>query len=238
MKALVEFLKYLFLGTGLLSSAFQFSSTFIPTRLLRDDLTIAKDDPRNLDTTLPENRPDIEFMHIPVDCIRAQTSGKGAFTFLVTLIRPKSEGTVRLVSKDARTPPAVDLGYFNILEDYVPLRAGVRLALRVAEDVRKQGYPFTDLVVPEVDNDEGIDSFIRENVMSCFHYTSTCRMGPEVDGSQPSVVDAELKVHGVKGLRVCDASVFPEIVGSHTMAPAVMVAEKCAEMIKAAWIGR
>lgn len=233
MKTVIEFAKYLFLGTGLFSSTFQHSSTFIPTRLLRDDLTIASDNPRNLDTSLPDNRPDIEFMHIPVDCVRVQTPGKGTFTFLVTLIRPESEGTVRLVSGDACTAPAVDIGSFADAQDYVPLRAGVRLALRVAEDVRKQGYPFADLLVPEVDSDEGIDSFIRKNAMSCFHYTSTCRMGLQTYGARPSVVDTELKVHGVKGLRVCDASVFPEIIGSHTMAPAVMVAEKCADMIKA-----
>lgn len=199
-------------------------------------MTVAKDDPRNLDTTVPDNRPDIEFIPIPNDCVGFQTAGKGAFTFLVTLIRPQSEGTVRLVSTDTRTPPAVDLGYFSDAEDYVPLRAGVRLALRIADDVRKQGYPFSDLLVPEVDNDEGIDKFIRKNIMSCFHYTSTCRMGSEMHGARSSVVDTELKVHGVAGLRVCDASVFPEIIGSHTMAPAVMVAEKCAEMIKA--VGR
>ena len=232
LKGAIEFFKYLFFGTGLLSTAFQYITTFIPTRLLRDDFTIARDDPRNLDTALPDNRPDIEFMHIPNDCVAVQAPGKGAFAFLVTLIRPKSEGTVRLVSNDARTPPAVDLGYFSVAEDYVPLRAGVRLALRVAEDVRKQGALFTDLLVPEVDNNEGIDKFIRKNILSCFHYTSTCRMGAETHGPRASVVDTELMVHGTKGLRVCDTSVFPEIIGSHTMAPAVMVAERCAEMMK------
>ncbi|KAM5539670.1 hypothetical protein V8D89_006779, partial [Ganoderma adspersum] len=237
MKTVIEFVKYLFLGTDLLSSTFQYSSTFIPARLLRDDSTIASDDPRNLDTSLPDNRPDIEFMHMPIDCVRIQTPGKGAFAFLVTLTRPKSEGTVRLLSRDARTPPAVDLWCLSVVEDYVPLRSGVRFALRIAEDVRKQGYQFADLFVPEVDSDEDIDNFIRKNAMSCFHYTSTCRMGLETHGVRSSVVDTELKVYGVKGLRVCDGSVFPEIISSHTMAPAVMVAEKCAQIIKTVGIG-
>ena len=58
-------------------------------------------------------------------------------------------------------------------------------------------------------------------------------MGAETHGRRPSVVDTQLRVHGVRGLRVCDASVFPEIVGAHTMAPTVMVAEKCADILKA-----
>ena len=59
-------------------------------------------------------------------------------------------------------------------------------------------------------------------------------MGADVAGTRPSVVDAKLMVHGVGGLRVCDTSVFPEIIGSHTMAPAVVVAEKCADLMKEA----
>ncbi|TBU28341.1 GMC oxidoreductase-domain-containing protein [Dichomitus squalens] len=232
LQAILEFLKYLLMGVGILSHAFQYNSTFFPTRLLRDDLTIDKDDPRNNDTSVPDNRPDIEYMHIPNDCIGVQAPGKGAYSFLVTLIRPKSEGTVRLASTDPRTPPAIDLGYLTAPEDYAPLRAGVRLALRVAEDVRNQGYLFGNLHVPEADTDEEIDRFIRKNLISCYHYTSTCRMGNETHGARASVVDAKLKVHGVQGLQVCDASVFPEIICSHTMAPSVMVAEKCADMIE------
>ena len=217
----------------MLSHSFQYNSTFFPTCLLRDDLTIDKDDPRNADTSIPDNRPDIEYMHIPNDCVSIQGPGKGVYSFLVTLIRPKSEGTVRLASTDPHTPPSIDLRYLASADDYVPLRAAVRFALRIAEDVRSQGYPFGNLYVPEADTDEEIDKFIRKNLISCFHYTSTCRMGTEAYGSRPSVVNTELKVHGVRGLRVCDASVFPEIICSHTMAPSVMVAEKCADMIKA-----
>lgn len=235
LRVVTELIKYMIWGTGLLSFSFQNVSTFFPTRLLDETLTIAKDDPRNHDTTDPDNRPDIEFMHIPSDCAWVITPGRGAYSYLLTLIRPKSYGTVRLVSNDLRTPPAIDLGFFTNPEDFAPMRAGVRFALRIAEDVRKQGYPFADLTVPESTSDEDIDKFIRKHVISCYHYASTCRMGTESHGTRPSVVDAELKVHGVRGLRVCDASVFPEIIGSHTMAPTVMVAEKCADLIKASW---
>ena len=95
-----------------------------------------------------------------------------------------------------------------------------------------------DLQVPPEGgaNDETLDAFIRSHLRTCFHNTSTCRIGKEVCGERPSVVDAELRVHGVRGLRVCDASVFPEIIGSHTMAPVVAVAEKCAYLLKAMWL--
>ena len=196
-----------------------------------------KEDPRNQNTYIPENRPDIELMHVPSKCISVVPPGKGVFTFLVTLIRPKSTGTVRLASTDPAIPPSIDLGYFTSTEDYIPLRAGVRLALRICDDVRKQGYQLGNLIVPDTDTDDGIDEFIRSNLMSGLHFTSTCRMGKETHGTLASVVDVELKVHGVSGLRVCDTSIFPEIIGSHTMAPAVMVAEKCADMIRAERVG-
>ncbi|KAM5541488.1 hypothetical protein V8D89_004678 [Ganoderma adspersum] len=235
LRVVTELFRWMIWGTGLLSFSFQNVSTFFPTQLLDDTLTITKDDPRNHDTVDPDNRPDIEFMHIPSDCAWVIGPRRGAYSYLLTLIRPKSYGSVRLVSSDPRTPPAIDLGYFTNAEDFVPVRAGVRFAMRIAEDVRKQGYPFADLTVPESLSDEDIDRFVRKYVTSGYHYASTCRMGAEAGGERASVVDAELRVHGVRGLRVADASVFPEIIGSHTMAPTVMVAEKCADMIKASW---
>ncbi len=79
-----------------------------------------------------------------------------------------------------------------------------------------------------------LDAYICANLRTCFHYTSTGRVGAGTHGARPSVVDRQLRVHGVKGLRVCDAIVFPEIVGAHTMAPTVMVTEKCADILRAA----
>ncbi|TBU36546.1 alcohol oxidase [Dichomitus squalens] len=232
LKALQEFIKYLLTGRGMLSHPFQEASAFVPTWLLKDDCSLPIVDLRELDATVPENRADLELMHLGNNCTDADIPGKGLSTLLPTLIRPKSQGSVRLATSNPRARPDVDLGYFTDTEDYVPLRKGVRLALRVAADVRKQGYPLQDLIVPTGTSDEEIDQFIRTNLRTCFHYTSTCRMGAAVDGERPSVVDTRLRVHGLKGLRVADASVFPEIVCAHTMAPVVMVAEKCAVMMK------
>ncbi|KAI0742344.1 alcohol oxidase [Daedaleopsis nitida] len=236
LKAVQEAIKYLVTSRGLLSFPFQASSTFVASRLIDESYAVPKATPDDLDTSVPENRPDIEIMHLTNNATDYDIQGKGIFTLLVAHIRPQSYGSVRLATINPRAHPDVDLGFFTNPDDYIALRKGIRLAMRVAEDIRAAEYPLHDLIVPEDSGagDERIDAFVRANLRTCFHYTSTCRMGHEVHGDRPSVVDTELRVHGVSGLRVCDASVFPEIVGAHTMAPTVMVAEKCASIIKGA----
>jgi choline dehydrogenase len=89
-----------------------------------------------------------------------------------------------------------------------------------------QGYPMRPINLPSSENDEDVDRFARENASSTYHYASTCPMG--TDG----VVDARLRVHGVRNLRIADASVFPRIPAAHLQAPVVMVAERCADFIE------
>lgn len=233
LKQVTELIKYLITGGGLFSASLQNCSTFFPSRLLDDKGVLSVANPRDLDASLPENAPDIELMHIPHNTSECETPyAVGVYSLMVGLIRPKSEGIVRLATSNPRALPNVDLGYLTSPEDYVPLRKGVHLVLRIVEEVRKQGYPIKGLAVPDGARDEDLDKFIRGGLRTCYHYTSTCRMGAEVYGERPSVVDTELRVHDIRGLRVCDASVFPEIIGSHTMAPVVMVAEKCADILK------
>ena len=247
LKALFEMLKYLLTGRGAFSHPLFNICTFLPTRLLDPTTSTLLSAPAaDLDASVPANRPDVEIMHLPynpfdVDVPVSAAEG-GIYALIATLLHPASEGTVRLETANPRARPAVDLGFFSNPADYVPLRAAVRFALRVARDVRAGGYPLRDLAVPrgaeegaegtDGPSDEDLDEFIRAKVRTCLHYTSTCRMGPRAGDS---VVDAQLRVHGVRGLRVCDASVFPEIVGAHTMAAVVMVTERCADMIKLAW---
>ncbi|KAI0753767.1 alcohol oxidase, partial [Fomes fomentarius] len=233
LKVVKELVKYLFTGYSQLSLPMQGSATFLASRLLDKDHAVSNASAKDLDTSLPSNRPDLEIMHITNNATDYDIPGKGIFTLLVAHITPKSYGSVRLATSNARARPDIDLGFFSNPEDYIALRKGIRFALRIAADVRKAGYPIHDLIVPEAgSSDETIDAFVRTNLRTCFHYTSTCRMGKDAHGERPSVVDTELRVHGVRGLRVCDASVFPEIVGAHTTAPTVMVAERCADIIK------
>ena len=86
-------------------------------------------------------------------------------------------------------------------------------------------------------DDELIKTFVRERVGTISHGLGTCRMAPEVDGPRPGgVVDDRLRVHGVVGLRIADASMFPHILSTHLAAPVVAVAEKCADMVKEDWM--
>ncbi|KIJ30826.1 GMC oxidoreductase [Sphaerobolus stellatus SS14] len=103
-------------------------------------------------------------------------------------------------------------------EDVQVPREGIKLALRLVERIKAQGYPITDLYLPVSDTDEDIDAYIRKQELTTLHYACTCRMAPlEEDG----VVDDELMVWGVDGLRVADTSVFPRIIAGHTMGPPV-----------------
>ncbi|KAI0312853.1 alcohol oxidase [Amylostereum chailletii] len=234
LKAVKELVRYLVTGRGTFSQPFMQTSIFVPTRLLNANSEITTHDRRELDASSADHRPDIEIMPIANNCADVVIDGKGIFSFLTALIRPKSCGSVRLASRNPRARPEVDLGFFTNAEDYEVMRKGVRLALRLAEEIRRQGYPLKNLQVPETENDGDVDRFIRKCLRTSYHYSSTCRMGPESDSARPGVVDAELRVHGIRGLRVCDTSIFPDMIATHTMAPAVVVAEKCADMMKAA----
>jgi choline dehydrogenase-like flavoprotein len=123
----------------------------------------------------------------------------------------------------------VDLGFLTNPEDYVPLRKGIKLALRLAEKVRATGYPIKDFQVPSSEAESDLDYFIQTQIRTSYHYTSSCRMAKREEGG---VVDDDLKVYGVRGLRVCDASVFPCVTSAHTMVPVIAVAERCADLMK------
>lgn len=98
--------------------------------------------------------------------------------------------------------------------------------------MRSRGYALKDWECPRGDDDVTLDKFIRRRNRTAFHYSSTCRMALKEDASDGGgVVDEELKVFGVLGLRVADSSVFPWVLRTHLQAPTVCVAEKCAEMV-------
>ncbi|KAI0763482.1 hypothetical protein BD413DRAFT_643062 [Trametes elegans] len=170
---------------------------------------------------------DLQIMPAPNNCTDHDIPRAGLFTLIVGLVRPRSRGRVRLATRNPCARPDVTLGFLCDARDFSLMRKGMRLALALATDMRAQGYPLSPLNVP----DGAVDDDARANVRTCYHYTSTCRMGAE---DAPGVVDAALRVHGLRGLRVYDTSVFPVIVGARTMPPAVVVAEKRADMIKEA----
>ncbi len=237
IRAISELLRYLITGKGLFSVPFMQWSIFVQSSLLNDDSEIVASDPSTLDPTLPTNTPDIEVMPVPHRCTEGEKGDWddiGVFSLLTCLVKPKSVGTVRLAYTDPRERALIDLGYLSNNDDILVLRKAVRLALRLAKQMQTQGYPLQELKVPASDSDDDVDEYIRSNIRTSYHYSSTCRMAAEND-DRPGVVDDDLKVHGIKGLRICDTSIFPEIVSTHTMAPVVMIAEKCADLIKTTW---
>ena len=109
------------------------------------------------------------------------------------------------------------------------MRKGIQIGLRIQQEMVRLGYPISEEHVPASQLDQDVDSFIRKHCRTITHYTSTCRMAPESEGG---VVDDQLRVYGIKGLRVADSSIFPQILSTHLAAPTVVVAEKCAAMVK------
>ena len=100
--------------------------------------------------------------------------------------------------------------------------------------MRAAGYAARDFSAPASDADAAVDAFAAAHGQSFFHFAGTCRMAPRGDPAGAGVVDDALCVHGVRGLRVCDASVFPQVPAAHLQAPVIAVAEKCADMVREA----
>ncbi|HTI01158.1 MAG TPA: GMC oxidoreductase, partial [Acidisoma sp.] len=161
------------------------------------------------------------------DHARYMASGPGV-TLHATLQRPKSHGTLRLRSADPLEHPILDPRYFSSDPsgtDLATMIAGVKLNRRIAAQ-----SPLADLITHEITpsaeavTDEAIGDFIRGHCTTLYHPTSTCRMGTDAG----AVVDPTLRVRGLEGLRVADASIFPNMISGNTNAPTIMVAERAA----------
>jgi 4-pyridoxate dehydrogenase len=154
-----------------------------------------------------------------------------SFACRAVVLRPESRGRLDLVSRDPRLPMRIRQNFLATDKDWATLRAGLRLARDVAEQAPLR--PFTaGEIAPggEKTADEDIDAHIRATGISVHHPLGTCKMGRESDTE--AVVDGELRVFGIDGLRVVDASVMPDLVGGNINAPVIMIAEKAADMIR------
>ncbi|KUL53225.1 hypothetical protein ADL30_20600 [Streptomyces sp. NRRL S-1521] len=147
------------------------------------------------------------------------------------LVQPRASGTVRLTGPDVTAPPALDPGYLSDPADLSVLVPGIRAAARVLRAPALAGH-LTDWVVPSAppETDAELESFARERATTMYHPVGSCRMGGD---PKDSVVDAALRVHGLTGLRVVDASVFPHIGRGHPHATVLAVAERAASLIRA-----
>ncbi|KAJ7664371.1 alcohol oxidase [Mycena polygramma] len=229
-KASFELVKYLLGYKGIMGNTVTPMSIFGHSTHL-DEITSVVRSPLPIAISLDDTRPDFEIMPIPHWCSDPPPYKirMGVFSLLLFLVQPRSLGTVRLASSDPYMHPIVDVGYLNSPEDFVRLRKGIKLCLRITNSAGTTDYPITGLQVPSSESESDLDDFIRSYLRTGIHYTSTCRMARREVGG---VVDDDLKVYGVRGLRVCDASVFPWITSAHTMVPVIAVAERCADLMK------
>jgi choline dehydrogenase-like flavoprotein len=174
--------------------------------------------------------PDIQMHFLPVyvkDHGRVEVRGHGV-TFHNCNLRPQSRGTVTLASADPRDPPLIDPNYLSHPDDIAVLRSAVRWARRLINTRAFAPYLDSELEPGRgVDSDAEIDAFIRSTAETDYHPVGTCRMGQDA----MAVVDHHLRVHGLSGLRVADASIMPTIVSGNTNAAAIMIGERAAELI-------
>jgi choline dehydrogenase len=158
-----------------------------------------------------------------------QSPTKVGFVFGIALTNPKSRGTLRLASKDPNTAPVIDLNFLGEEEDRKRLFEGVQVARRISKSEKLKPFIVKELNPWEAVTDEQVMASIKNTVDSYAHPFSTVSIGPK--GAKNSVVDFQGRVYNVKGLRVVDASIFPEAVSAAPNPTVIMLAEKIADEI-------
>ncbi len=150
----------------------------------------------------------------------------------VCLLQPQSRGRVRLASADPFAAPLIDPNFLSQASDVQRLTQGVQAVRQIMRQPALAALGGQESAASRAaQTPDQIEQFLRQYADTIYHPVGTCRMGPAHDAD--AVVDAQLRVHGVQGLRVVDASVMPRIVSGNTTAPVVMVAEKAAEWLRA-----
>lgn len=147
------------------------------------------------------------------------------------LARPKSTGTVRLASPDTAVDPLIDPRYFSHPYDMETLVKGTQVALDIMSEKAFDPYRGEMLIPYDRNDPEQIEATLRAHADTEYHLCGTARMGP--DGDDMAVVDPQLRVRGLEGLRIADASVMPTVPSNNIHAPVIMIGEKCADLVKA-----
>jgi choline dehydrogenase-like flavoprotein len=177
------------------------------------------------------DRPDLQILFGPAYYVShgLKRRKEHCFGFGPTVIAPASRGEITLLSSDPAAAPAIRANYFAEDADLQTLIAGVRMARKLAETSSFDSFRGAELHPGAgVSSDAEIAEFIRNEAETLYHPVGTCKMGSD----SLAVVDARLRVRGIAALRVADASVMPRIPAGNTNAPAIMIAEKAAVMIR------
>ena len=182
-----------------------------------------------------KSRPGLEMPDLQLHLVNAimmdhgkHDPQKDGYTVHACQLRPESRGTVCLASDDPFANPAIDPNHLATEEDRRAMREAVKMVREVCQQDALKPFTGSEIMPgPGATSDEDIDSFIRRTGETIYHPVGTVAMG--VSDSQP--LDGELRVKGVEGLRVIDASVMPTLIGGNTNAPTIMIAEKAADLI-------
>jgi choline dehydrogenase len=212
--AVTQFMKYLATGGGFMSLPSAPLLAFLRTR--------------------PElATPDVQMHLVPYSIKDPKTRRLQDFpsmTISVYQLRPESLGSIHIRSQDPKAQPAIRFNFLADPIDQAAMTEGFRMIRRIVntppmDPLRGEEYS----PGPQISTDEQILDYIRNNSQTAYHPVGTCRMGP---AGPKTVVDDKLKVHGLEGLRVADASIFPTMPSGNTNAPSIMVGEKMADILK------
>ena len=177
------------------------------------------------------NRPDVQ-----VTCLMGLKTAASfiprqhGFVALINICRPESRGRIELKSASPKDRPTLIANFLDNQNDVNTLVRGLREIRKIMRKPAMAAYSGKELVPGEdVDSDEALEAYVRETVATVYHPVGTCKMGPATDPL--AVVDDRLRLRGIEGLRVADASIMPSIVAGNTSAPAMMIGERAAAFI-------
>ncbi len=215
LKMVPESFKYLFANTGKLSSSVSQAGAFLKTS---DTIDV----------------PDIQLHFVPLlfdDCGRnLKLLSRHGYSCHVCVLRPKSRGRISLKSSDPKVPPRISLNFFDHPDDSKTLIDGIRVARKILASKSFDDYRGSEISPgDDAQSDAEILKKCKDMLGLVFHPSGTCKMGND----EMAVVDDQLRVHGLEGLRVVDASIMPTLISGNTNAPVMAIAEKAADLILA-----